>query len=248
VAGVVTLGASGYGGPGIGTPILIAVGAPFVVAFGLNPRQHWWALIPAWVMGVLAGLLWFVDRVQGEVVGAFVMFAIGLPFLLVYAIDRTRWWALIPGGVLAGLGVVVLLTTQVSGETIGTVVLLIIALPFLAVYAASPNHNWWALIPAGILASTAVMVLFVAGRELSADMGARLSGILFLGAAATFGLLWLRRNTVPTAWAVYPAGALAILALLAFALGTAIELVWPVVLIGLGLLLLVASLRPRQQH
>jgi hypothetical protein len=245
VAGTLTLGALGVSSAAIASPIMASVGAPFIVAFALNPRQNWWALIPAWVMAVLTLMLWVVDRVPGETIGALLMLAIGSPFLLVYALDRARWWALIPGGVLVGMAVIILLTTRMPGEAMGSLVLFVMALPFLAVYAAAPQKNWWALIPAGVLGSLAVMVFVIAGRSVSEDVGARLSGILFLGLGLTFAVLWLQRTSIPTAWAIYPAGGLVILAALTFALGAGLELVWPLVLIGVGLVLLLASLRPK---
>jgi hypothetical protein len=245
VAATITLGANGVSSAIVAAPIMASVGVPFVVAFALNPREHWWALIPAWIMAVMTVLMWVVDRVPGEAIGSLVMLGAGAPFLLVYALDRKRWWALIPGGVLAGMAVIILLATRTSGEVIGSVVLGVMALPFLAVYAAAPQKNWWALIPAGVFASLAVMVFVITGRSVSDDLGARLSGILFLGVGLTFAVLWLQRTSIPTAWAIYPAAGLVTFAALAFALGARLELVWPLVLIGVGLVLLLVSLRPR---
>jgi hypothetical protein len=245
VAGTITLGANGFSSAVIAAPIMASVGIPFVVAFAINPRQNWWALIPAWVMAVLTLIVWVVDRVPGETIGALFMLAVGAPFLLVYALDRKHWWALIPGGVLAGMALIILLTTRMTGEMMGAVVLSVMALPFLAVYVAAPQKNWWGLIPAGVLGSLAVMVFVITGRSVSDDLAARLSGILFLGVGLTFGVLWLQRTSVPTAWAIYPAGGFVILAALAFALGARLDLVWPLVLIGGGLVLLLVSLRPK---
>ncbi len=47
------------------------------------------------------------------------------------------------------------------------------------------------------------------------------SGVLCLGLAATFGILWLRRKIEPTDWAKYPAAGLFVLSILAFILGDA---------------------------
>jgi len=248
LAVTVPLAISGYDDPTIGAPILAAVGAPFLVAFILEPRQNWWALIPAWVMGVLTLILAIVDRTPGEVIGSLVMFAVGVPFLAVFVIDRSRWWALIPAGTLCALGLALLVMTRVEAEYVGALFVLLLALPFGAVYAMSPR-NWWALIPAGVLASVGLMVLLVVGADdLSEATVSRMSAVIFLGISATFGALWIRRATQPTAWAIYPATGMAILAILAAALGTQFELVWPLALIGVGVVMLYFSLRPRRVH
>ena len=52
------------------------------------------------------------------------MFAIGIPFLVVYAGNPRQWWSLIPGGILAVIGVS-LLVAEVALEYILPAVLLI---------------------------------------------------------------------------------------------------------------------------
>jgi hypothetical protein len=73
---------------------------------------------------------------------------------------------------------------------------------------------------------------------------ARMNGLLFLGWAVTFAILWLRpaagqRQT----WARYPALGLAAAAVLALALGANFQLIWPVLLIGAGVLALWGAFR-----
>jgi len=55
--------------------------------------------------------------------------------------------------------------------------------------------------------------------------------VLFLGLAATFGVLWLLRKNQPTGWAKYPAASLLALAVLAFILGSHFQEVWMVTMI-----------------
>ena len=189
------LSEAGFTDAAIGAPILASIALPFVVAFALNPRQHWWALIPAWVMAVLTLIVLATARLPGEFIPALVLFGIALPFLVVYLVDRSRWWALIPAGILGSIGLSLLLS---SIEVFGT--------------------YWNTLIGA----------------------------LMFLGWAATFGLLWLRRESQPTEWAKYPALIMLAAALVTMVLGSGIQQYWPLALIAVGALVLLNNLRARQ--
>ena len=103
----------------------------------------------------------------------------------------------------------------------GAGIMLMLALPFFVVYFVS-KKSWWALIPAGVLTSLAVMIalpVLVPDKQ-NTHIGLY-SGVMFLGLAATFAILWLRRKTDPTDWAKYPAAGLFVLSILAFILGDA---------------------------
>ena len=229
----------------IGAPVLLGVGLPFLAAFLQDRKVNWWALIPMWVMFVLALITVLADRVAGEVIGTFFLFSVALPFFVVYLTDRSRVWALIPAGVIAAVGVIPLLAMRASGNLIGAFVLFVIALPFFVVYFWR-ERNWWAIIPAGILATLALVALLSGDGEVSNQKEGWLNGVLFLGSAATFGLLWLRRSTAPTDWAKYPAVGLAIVAVMAVAFGTRPEFLGSILLIGAGIIVLYYALRPKK--
>lgn len=91
--------------------VLSAIAFPFLVGY-LRNRKAWGLLIPAYVMIAVAGMLALtaLDILEGNVVVAYIMFTIALPFLLVYVRNTKMWWALIPGGIMAIIGIAFLLT------------------------------------------------------------------------------------------------------------------------------------------
>ncbi len=237
--------ASGREDAWVGSLVLFGVGLPFMVRFIQGPRQNWWALIPAWIMLVLGVITVLADRVQGEFIGGLFLLSVALPFLVVYLYNRKNWWALIPGGVLGVLSIVTLLSTRTNDNFIGMLVLLGIALPFYIVYFQNTQH-WWALIPAGVMTSIALVVaLLVGGNEFDPVYARRISSLMFFGIAAVFFFLWLRRHSLPTDWAAWPAGGLALLGVMVFFFGSQQEIMWPATMIAAGLLILVFSFRKR---
>lgn len=227
-----------------GAPVLLAVAIPFLVAFLLESRKSWWALIPAWVMLCLSLVVLLADRASGNIVGAFVLYSIALPFLIVFLLDRTRRWALIPFATLAILGTIPLLEGFVSGQVMGLVVMLMFAVPFFVVYFWS-KINWWALIPAGVFASVALVILYSMFFKPSGNIrGFDPIGtaLLLIGIGLTFSALWLRRAVQPTDWAKIPALVLFSLAALSLIFGVNISFYWPVTLIIVGAVILVSGL------
>ena len=85
--------------------VLLAMALPFLGIF-LRDRGRWWALIPAYLLLVISGLIGLTQwrLFSDDLVSAYVLLAGAIPSFMVYARDRARWWALIPGGILAVLG------------------------------------------------------------------------------------------------------------------------------------------------
>jgi len=245
LAGILRLATLNNNDSWIATPILGAIAIPFLVAFAVDFRKNWWALFPA-LTCIMSGIaVVFEHVVPEEVIGALFMFAIAIPFLVVYFTNQKNWWALIPGFTMTAIGILVLLTNYLS-QWVGAFVTIVIALPFFYVYFKQ-ERSWWALIPAGIMASIGVNILLTApilGRFAESSIP---SGIMFLGWAATFEWLWQQRAKSPTAWARVPALVCVILAAILIVLGSLNQYGMIIALILGGGYLIYRGIRPRNE-
>jgi hypothetical protein len=156
----------------IGPLVLFAIAIPFLVVYFRNKKENWWALIPAYVMIVIGALIGLTEvfNVDDDIIGPSILFAIAIPFLVVYFINRENWWALIPAYAMIVIGTMVgLIETDVLGDLlIPAYIMLAIAIPFFVVYFRN-NENWWALIPGGItgLIGLGFLISEPAGRFLA---------------------------------------------------------------------------------
>ncbi len=214
---------------------LVAIAA-FVATYFLAGTKKWGWLLPAFVLAGMAVDLSteLYHTFLSQINGVPIMIGIALWFLTGFLIDRKRWGLLIPAYILVIAAVqteinTILLPNILRGQSVpfllafssGAGMMIMLALPFFVVYVVS-KKSWWALIPAGAFTSIAViiMLLLLVSDEHNTQFGLY-SGVLCLGLAATFGILWLRRKTEPTDWAKYPAAGLFVLSILAFILGDA---------------------------
>ena len=128
-----------------------------------------------------------------------------------------------------GVGVFAIIT---SGAFTGVAALGFPALAFALVYL-SDRSRWWAIIPAGILASVALLLTF------SLLFAWNATPVLFLGFAATFTYLYLLSpERGGQRWALYPAVVFIALTVLVNDPGSGFSSALPLLFIGAGVLML----------
>jgi hypothetical protein len=168
-------------------------------------------------------------------------------FLTVFLQNRLYWWALIPGFTLFGIAALILVSWLAPGFGEvwgGAFVLGSIGAAFLVIFLLHREH-WWALIPAGVMLTLALVSTFDAISSSSFDTG----GLFFLGLGLTFALVAL----VPTqhgqmSWAWIPAGIMGLMGMFILASSNGIaSYLWPAVLIAGGALLVLRAWRPRAE-
>ena len=192
---------------------------------------------------VLAGVLFLLQEFQilgsaFEYLWVILLAAGSGAFLWIYFTKRDQWWAVIPGLTLLGLTLVSLediIPFIPGGDWTGAVFLGCIGLAFWLIYLRR-QEQWWAIIPGGVLLTLAL----VAGLDFLSDWS---DVTFFLGMGLTFTLVALLPNqNHDTRWAYIPAGVMIVLGLALFSpIQSVINYVWPVILVGLGVYILVRN-------
>lgn len=212
------------------------------------------ASIIAGIVLMMLGVLLMLDRVgildSGAIVAPLVFAAAGVLFLTVFVRRREHWWAAIPGSVFLGLAAVITSAELTGSGASAGFLFLFMGAGFTAVYIRVPE-NWWAIIPAGVMLTLAVIVALP-----PAFQGTPVAAVLFLGLAATFGVLTL--VPVPSSagagashlkWPLIPAGVLAVLGVIMALQATAVliplDFAVPAVMITAGIALVVYAFLAR---
>jgi hypothetical protein len=196
---------------------------------------------------IIGGILLLLDTFGyihgGSLFWTIVLALAGLLFVALYVTQHEHWWALIPGIIFLAIATTVGLNAFLPGfgdsSIQGTMILGGIGLSFLCVYLAD-RGNWWAIIPAGVMATLAIVAIPVVS-----DTALTSGGIFFLGLGITFALVALLPNSVgPMRWAWIPAGILGVFGiLLVISAENLINYIWPALLIIGGGALLVRAFR-----
>jgi len=94
------------GGEWVGALFLFMIALSFLAVY-LSNRTRFWALIVAYVMGVLGiAPLMAIGGETAAYYGPIFLFAIALPFFIVYFRSVDNWWALIPAGALTTISII----------------------------------------------------------------------------------------------------------------------------------------------
>lgn len=163
---------------------------------------------------------------------------ISVIFLALYFISGIENWGLLfPAGIFAALAF--LIGMAVKGDVgPATVAPLFvgIGLPFVVAFLQDRKHNWWALIPTGVMAFLTI-VLLVAENAAGEVIGAALFFVL----AITFGLVYATRRQL---WAAIVAYVMLVLGFTPLiAMGERPDLAGIVVMFGIALPFLFIYLR-----
>lgn len=164
---MVTLLADNVGGEWIGSLFLFLIALSFFVVY-LNNHARTWALLVAYIMFVLS-IAPAMSSGGGEMAayfGAVFLFAIALPFFVVYFRSPENWWAIIPAGVMTTLTIITtlaiagLIRNAEQGGYANAILLGGIAVTFAIVWLR--NEKAWAKVVTIILAALAVASVFLA--------------------------------------------------------------------------------------
>ncbi len=218
----------------------------FFLSYFFSGLRKWGWLFPALFCSAVSLTMWMPNSdADDSFTAVSILASLAVPFYAGYALNRRLWGLLFPACTLTAIITAVLVEESGWG---GAAFLLMLSLPFFVAYFRL-QKNWWALLPAGILATLGLIALMetlhpshenipIGNMELGLY-----SGEMFLGFAIPFGILWLRRKTLPTGWAQYPAAGLLTASILILGRGKNFEHYWPVVLLVVGVMLLLPRLR-----
>lgn len=148
----------------VGALFLYMFAVSFLVVY-LSNRTRWWALLVAYIFAVigLAPLMSIGGR-NAQYFGAVFLFAVAVPFFVVYFRSVQNWWAIIPAGAVSVLAVVTtlaiagLINDARNGGLVGALLLGGLSATFAVVWLR--DHKEWARFVTIVLAVLAVASVF----------------------------------------------------------------------------------------
>jgi hypothetical protein len=90
----------------IPTFVLLNIAIPFLIIYFQGDRKKWGLLIPVYILVAVSVMVPMIIKgfLDGILVAAYVLFAVAIPFFVVYFRNSKNWWALIPGIITAIVG------------------------------------------------------------------------------------------------------------------------------------------------
>lgn len=203
---------------------------------------------------ILVGGLFLVQQLfhlpihVGSLMIALIFALAGLMFLYVMTRRRDNWWAAIPGLVLVGLGALIAsaeIFPSFASQYGGALFLGFIGLAFLVVLLVT-HENWWAVIPAGVLFTLALVTMVAQFNGFAAG------ATFFLGIGLTFAIVGMMPIGRLEKWPWIPAGICLVLGtLLLMGSGSFISsplgIIWPAILVLGGGYLIVRSVLKKNE-
>lgn len=210
--------------------MLAAIAVPFYVGFAID-RRRWGLLIPAYILSV-AAFINFSNEMIVDITwaaspnriflsalfsSAVPLFAIALPFYVLYFRSKESWWALIPAGALTSIGLVNVLSILIPNEqqamtgVYNATMLLGFAVTMGVLWlrrATQPTD--WAKYPAAGLLVLAVAALFLGKGWV--DLSQDFKSIFFVVGSAIFFLAYFLHGEGKWGW-LFPALGCAAMAL-----------------------------------
>jgi len=162
-----TLLVDNVGGEWVGSLFLVLIGLSFLIVYLYN-RTRTWALLVAYILGVLsiAPAMASGGGDTAAYFGSVFLFAIALPFFIIYFRSAENWWAIIPAGVMttlsiiAGLAIAGLIRDENQGGYANALLMGGLAVTFAVVWLRHAKD--WAKVVTIVLAALAVASIFFA--------------------------------------------------------------------------------------
>jgi hypothetical protein len=158
--------ADSAGGEWIGALFLFLIALSFLAVY-LNNRIRTWALIVAYVLVVLSiAPIMSTGGRDADYYGPIFLFAVALPFFVVYLRSRENWWAIIPAGAIttialvAALAIAGVIRDENQGGYANTLLMAGLAVTFAVIWLR--HARAWARVVTIALALGAVASLFFA--------------------------------------------------------------------------------------
>jgi hypothetical protein len=166
-----TLLVDSAGGEWVGALFLFLIALSFFVVY-LNNRSRTWALLVAYILAVLGiAPLMSIGGRDAAYYGPIFLFAVALPFFVIYFLSEANWWAIIPAGsvtviaIIAALAIVGWIRNENQDGYANALLMGGLAATFAVLWLRHAKP--WAKVVTFVLAAVAVAsVLFAANSQI----------------------------------------------------------------------------------